>query len=268
MLMTQMSEKRRCPLCDAPPGAPLSYRSDEWQVVQCPECELAYIDRLPPQHEFEEELAWESTSVSHAEQRKQKYPILVALQRMTRFRMHLLKREPKQILARLVRPGPVVDLGCGAGINLIPPPAGFVPVGIEISKSLAAAADNAFRRFGGQCMQMPAEEGLRSFPRGHFSGALLIGYLEHEFRPRQVLTALREAVRDDAVLVVKVPHYGSINRRLMGMRWSGFRFPDHVNYYTPRTLREIGRRSGFSVHYGPFDRLPVSDSLWALFRPI
>jgi hypothetical protein len=65
---------------------------------------------------------------------------------------------------------------------------------------------------------------------------------------------------------MKTPNYASLNRRLMGMRWSGFRFPDHVNYFTPATLRELARRAGFSTHYGPTDRNPISDSLWGLLR--
>ena len=98
-------------------------------------------------------------------------------------------------------------------------------------------------------------------------GAMLIGYLEHEYYPRESLTQLRQVVAEDAVVVVKMPNYASINRRVMGLRWSGFRFPDHVNYYTPATLREMARRAGFTTHYGWSDTNPVSDSLWGMLRP-
>jgi SAM-dependent methyltransferase len=190
------------------------------------------------------------------------------LHRATRYRMHLMsKREPKRILARLVRPGPVIDVGCGTGLNLVPPPDGFVPYGIEISKSAAATANAAFACYGGKCLQASAAVALGNFPRGFFRGALAVGYLEHEFFPLEALSRLREALDDAAAVVIKTPNYGSLNRRLMGMRWSGFRFPDHVNYFTPATLREIARRAGFTTHYGPADRIPVSDSLWGVLRP-
>ncbi|HEY2136101.1 MAG TPA: class I SAM-dependent methyltransferase [Xanthobacteraceae bacterium] len=267
--MTVSRVQRDCPLCGA--GAsqarPLQYRTPEFQLVQCQACDLVFVDQLPPQHEFEDERAWEVSSVSHAAQRKRDYPVLVALQQMTRYRMHVFKRDPKQILARHVRPGPIVEVGCASGVNLTPPPKGFIPYGVEISKSLAAKADAEFRPFGGQCLQMPAEEGLQRFPRGFFHGALLIGYLEHEYFPRQALTRLREVVSDEAVVLVKMPNFASINRRLMGMRWSGFRFPDHVNYYTPSTLREMARRAGFTTHFSVPDVNPLSDSLWGLLRP-
>lgn len=264
-------DKRNCPSCGAAPSLarPLAYRSREFQVVQCEACGLAFLDRLPPQHEFEDERAWEVSSVSHAAERKRDYPLLVALERATRFRMHMLgKREPKSMLARRVPPGPIVELGCGAGINLIPPPPGFVPFGIEISKALAAAADAGLRPFGGKCLQEPAAEGLAQFPRGYFHGALLIGYIEHEFHPREALSRLREKLADNAAVIVKTPNYASLNRHVMGLRWSGFRFPDHVNYFTPATLAEIARRTGFSTHYGLTDRNPVSDSLWGVLRAV
>jgi len=267
--MTPPIEHRNCPLCGAPAdrARPTPYGTADFRVVQCGGCDLAYLDRLPPQDEFEDERAWEVSSVSHAEQRKRDYPIMITLHNATRFRMHMMtKREPKRILARNARPGPVVDVGCGAGINLIPPPAGFVPYGVEISKSLAASADAAFRQYGGKCVQAPAAAGLDQFPRGFFHGALLIGYIEHEFYPLAALTRLRAALTDDAAVVIKTPNYASLNRRLMGRRWSGFRFPDHVNYFTPGTLREIADRAGFSTHYGLTDRNPVSDSLWGLLR--
>src|SRR5882672_1418182 len=115
--MTASGDKRDCPLCGAAAARArrAGYGSHEWPLVQCEACDLVFMERLPPQREFEDERAWEVSSVSHAEQRKQAYPILVALDRMTRFRMQLIKREPKRILARLARPGPVVDVGCGAG---------------------------------------------------------------------------------------------------------------------------------------------------------
>jgi hypothetical protein len=266
--MTETFDKRDCPLCGAPAGnaRPLPYGTPEFRIVQCAACDQVFLDRLPPQHEFVDERAWEVSSVSHAVQRKRDYPVLVAAQRLTRWRMHITKREPKNILAQNARPGPIVEVGCGGGVNLSAPPGGFVPYGIEISKSLAAAADAAFRPFGGKCVQAPAAEGLAVFPRGFFRGALLIGYIEHEFLPREALVALRGALADGAVVVVKTPNFASLNRRLMGMRWSGFRFPDHVNYFTPHTLSEIARRAGFRTQYGWGDRNPTSDSLWGLLR--
>jgi len=67
--MTGPADKRDCPLCGASAGraTPTQYRTSEWQLLQCRECDLVYVDRLPPQQEFEDERAWEVSSVAHAE---------------------------------------------------------------------------------------------------------------------------------------------------------------------------------------------------------
>jgi hypothetical protein len=52
----------------------------------------------------------------------------------------------------------------------------------------------------------------------------------------------------------------------MGKRWCGFRYPDHLNYFTARSLREMGEKCGFSVSYGLKGRIPTNDNLHAVFR--
>jgi hypothetical protein len=195
--------------------------------------------------------------------------MLFALDRLTRARFRLTyRRRPSAIVARLAQPGPVLDLGCGDGSCLNPPPPGFTPFGVEVSKALAATADAAFRPYGGRCIRAPAAEGLATFPPKYFNAALMLGYLEHEFDPLAILTRVRGLVADHAVVIAKMPNFASINRRVMGRRWCGFRLPDHVNYYTPRTLLHLARGAGFDVSFGLLGRQPLSDNMWAVLRPV
>jgi SAM-dependent methyltransferase len=261
---------RACPLCGTPSllAEPTNYGSEEWPIVQCKECGLVFIGCTPAQVEFEDERAWEKSSVRETERRARDHGALFAIDRMTRARFRLAYRRcPKTIIARLARPGPVLDLGCGDGTSLSPPPRGFLPFGIEVSKGLAATADAAFRPFGGRCIQAPAAEGLATFSPKYFSAALMLGYLEHEFHPLDILTRVRKLLADDAVVIAKMPNFASINRQVTGRKWCGFRLPDHVNYYTPRTLVALAGRAGFDVSFGLLGRQPFSDNMWAVLRP-
>ena len=96
-----------------------------------------------------------------------------------------------------------------------------------------------------------------------FDGVLMQSYLEHEINPLEVLRAVRRVLRPRGFGVIKVPNFECWNRHLRGPRWPGFRFPDHVNYFTPRTIRQVVTRADLLVaRFNSLDRLPTSDNLW------
>jgi SAM-dependent methyltransferase len=179
--------------------------------------------------------------------------------------MHLLpKRTMHGYIAGRIDGGNVLDLGCGDGAPLLSFPPSFTPFGIEISSVLAAKADRAFRARGGYAINAPCVEGLRHLPERFFAAASLRSYLEHEADPLGVLQNLNRVLMPGGFAVVKVPNYGSLNRVVMGRRWCGFRYPDHLNYFTPKTLGKMAAKAGFATAFGATGRLPTSDNMWAV----
>lgn len=54
---------------------------------------------------------------------------------------------------------------------------------------------------------------------------------------------------------------------VMGKKWCGFHYPDHVNYWTPHSLRKILSDTGFEiVRFNLWDRFPISDNMWIIVR--
>ncbi|MEM6412061.1 MAG: methyltransferase domain-containing protein, partial [Pseudomonadota bacterium] len=88
-------------------------------------------------------------------------------------------------------------------------------------------------------------EGLAQFEDGFFDGVIMRSYLEHEAHPRKVLEATYRALRPGGVIYVKVPNFATINRVVRGREWCGFRFPDHLNYFTINSLRTMADGVGF-----------------------
>ena len=112
-----------------------------------------------------------------------------------------------------------------------------------------------------------APVGLDTFEKDFFTAAIMSAYLEHESAPRDVLQKTMRIMRPGAHLVIKVPNYGCLNRIVMGQKWCGFRYPDHVNYWTPKTLIKIIRDTGFQiVQFNIWDRFPTSDNMWLIAR--
>jgi SAM-dependent methyltransferase len=260
---------RLCPLCgDANETTPASrYSRGPWTVKTCHVCGFTYITSAPDYEALFETMAWEKTSKLETDWREATRRGQQTLSRKTRWRMGLLPRKKiPELLARFAEPGAVVDLGCGDGGQLEGLGDGLIPHGIEISREAAAKAGARFAPAGGFAVNAPCLEGLRQFPDAYFTAATLRSYLEHELRPAEVLRELWRTLKPGAVVIVKVPNFASLNRRVMGTRWCGLRYPDHLNYFTPRTLKQMARDCGFKTWFGPTWRLPTSDNMWALLR--
>jgi SAM-dependent methyltransferase len=257
---------RACPLCGADEPAPrVGYGDAIWRLAECRDCGFAYLDRAPDYEALFSAMAWEKTTVAEVERRAVLRPASHRLSKLTRARMRLLPRKKMpDLVARHAAPGNVVDLGCGTGTQLSGLADAYVPFGIEISREAAAAADRLFAERGGGVVNAPSLDGLKTFAAGFFSAATLRSYLEHELHPQAVLRELHRALAPGGVALVKVPNYASLNRRLTGRKWCGFRYPDHLNYFTPASLSRMAGECGYRARFGPTDRLPTSDNMYAV----
>jgi SAM-dependent methyltransferase len=160
----------------------------------------------------------------------------------------------------------VLDVGCADGLKL----GGIAlrarekhgvqvtPIGIEISDALAVAAQTRLAEHGGYAIHGPALESLSRIEDASIDLILLSAYLEHELFPLEALSSCARKLAPAGEIIIKVPNYASLNRRVRGRRWCGFRYPDHVNYFTPATLKLLVKRAGLAVARMNFlDRLPT-----------
>jgi SAM-dependent methyltransferase len=267
--MTVAIRRRACPLCGDANAAtpPHPYSRPPWEMIACAACGFVHMRDVPETEALIEDLAWEKTFPEEAKRRKREQPLVAWLDAKTRWRLSLGPRtEPSAIVNRDAPDGPVIDLGCGSGGHLEQLAARFTPFGVEISKALADRAEITVAARGGHIVQDSAHHGLEQFPDSYFAGALLRSYLEHDADAATVLAVLARKMRPDGIAVVKVPNWGSLNRMVMRAGWCGIRLPDHVNYFTPASLREMAGKAGFSTHYPLLLSLPTDDNMIAVLR--
>lgn len=259
---------RDCPSCGTSKHVPVGIARDCWTMVRCVGCDFVFLPLAPSYAETQSEFEWDASARAERKRRKKARPIVSWLDARTRWRLHIFKRpETYRFIQALVPDGGrVLDVGCGDGRQALRLGGAYTPFGVEISPPLAAAADAAFSPLGGSVVIAPATEGIAGFDDASFDGAMLNSYLEHELDPGGVLAALKSKLKPSGVAVVKVPNYASWNAAIMKDNWCGVRLPDHVNYFTPKSLGALAGRLGYEIQFPLASNLPTNDNFWAFLR--
>jgi SAM-dependent methyltransferase len=259
---------RNCPQCtrDNRSESPLSCSVPPWAIKRCPDCDFIYLENAPSYDRLQADFNWSDTKHAERKRRREREPRLIALEKQLRvWRKRLFGRRDRaaEMLATFVGRGRFLDLGCGNGRYFRRCAQGLVGFGIEIDPQAAGRAQSWAAATGGHVVISDALAGMGQFPADYFDGVLMRAYLEHEIEPRAVLESVRRVLRPGGRIIVQVPNFASLNRRIRGARWCGFRHPDHVNYFTPHTLMRMVQDAGYEiVDFGLRNRLPLSDRMW------
>ncbi len=156
-------------------------------------------------------------------------------------RYGILKR--RWAVERLHPKGRLLDVGCATGIFLHEmQQAGWDVVGIEPNLN---AADYARRRFGLQIyIGTLRQVGL---PSAAFDVITLWDVLEHLPTPWADLVEVHRLLKDNGLLVIRIPNLESLEARLFGPFWLGWDLPRHLYLFPRRALVAGLSELGFTV---------------------
>ncbi len=258
---------RACVVCgkDNRHKSDSKYSKNEWKIKKCSACRFVYLENAPVYELLIKDFAWEKTSGTEKAERKKREPFKQAISDYLKIiRKRYLKRDKLPKLINLhFNAGNVLDIGCGAGGILNNLGSKYIPFGVEISEYLSVIGNDILREKGGSILHSDALSGTANFKKKFFEGIIMSAFLEHEIEPVTLLNECFRVLKDNGKVIIKVPNYNSINRAIRGSKWCGFRYPDHVNYFTPKSLLAIVKEVGFSVHqFDFFDKHPLSDNMW------
>jgi SAM-dependent methyltransferase len=214
-----------------------------YQIVQCMECGLWYVNPQPTPGELSEFYA----NYDDGDQ--------------WRVRERDFNRGVRRSVLRFEKRGRVLDVGCGSGDFLAcMREAGFAVKGIEPSETGGAYARDTL---GIEIFSGMVEDYLATPHHGTFNVVTLLNVLEHLTDPRGMLLQLNKLMERNALLVVVVPdarlhdYVGKLRSRLgkADPYWldqresvlSGFKLPDHLSSFQPRTISLLLRRCGFEI---------------------
>ena len=262
---------RTCPLChsDNKNEAISKYSRDSWIIKTCRNCSLYYLENVIPYSELINNYAWTKTSEKENQFRLKRSPILKKFSNSySWFKQNIIRRDKgTALIHQLFSSGNLIDVGCGSGGILKKLPINVVPFGIEIELETAKLCNKYAETRGGYVWHNDAISGLNEIETDYFDGIIMQSYLEHEINPQDVLKGALRVLKEGGLAIIKVPNFSCWNRYLRQNNWCGFRFPDHVNYFTPETLKTIVLDAGFSIRrFSLADRSPLSDNMWMILE--
>jgi SAM-dependent methyltransferase len=247
---------RVCPICSSD-----SYREvlrhKEWRLVSCDSCQLLYLREHPSREAIDTDFEWTSSFARQRWERWARNPFM----RMWTFGVLWLKasreRRALRFIQRYAPAGRMLDIGCGNGRLLgLAAHRGYEVLGIESSAKMVAGA---LRRLPATAV-IHGRLAETDLPPGSFDIAVTVSYLEHDPQPAQTLRQIHSLLRPGGFCIHKVPNYDSLLRRVLGRRWSGYRWPEHMQYYTPKTLGRLLTDSAFAIV--ALKANPLSDNFW------
>jgi len=146
-------------------------------------------------------------------------------------------------VAALLRPfrmsNRCLDVGCGAGAFLTALSRdGWKAEGTELS---GVAADRLLGQ--GFRIHRGAIEDL-DLPRDCYDVAVMSEVLEHLRDPRAALEKIAVSLRRGGVVYLTTPNYGALSRHLLQDRWRIVGIPEHLFYFSARSLGALLKAVG------------------------
>lgn len=275
-----MEQFRKCPVCGGSRGKTVYRRARDgrpgefWTLLRCSTCGTVYLKQQIDYDTQQREFDWADTFPDQRQRRRgtDSTPTDTknSLARGFRcLRKKFRKDRSLKTMAVVFRHKPrgwLCDFGCGTGKLLAHAVGRFEVWGVDISRRQAAIARERVPR--ATIVVCPACE--VDLPRQTFDVVTMQSYIEHESNPLAALRAAWGLLKPGGVIVLKTPNHACWNRLARGGNWCGYRFPDHCNYFTMRTLSMAVSMAGFQPLPGLLgDHLPFSDNMYlAAEKPV
>jgi 2-polyprenyl-3-methyl-5-hydroxy-6-metoxy-1,4-benzoquinol methylase len=139
--------------------------------------------------------------------------------------------------------GRVLDVGSGFGFFLRAlDEAGYEPYGMEVSEY---ARRQAREYTSAPIVTQSAESGF-PFEDSYFDAITMFDVIEHISDYHAMLAECKRTLRPGGLILVVTLSAHSIARFLLGKRWSWHKDPTHVHMFSPRSLEDALRETGFA----------------------
>ena len=166
----------------------------------------------------------------------------------------LLKiRETTKNLFSLNNPKNVLDVGCGEALFLDE----FKKLGCE---TFATEYDSRLSEIASRKGHSVVDMGLYPNFKNDTKIDMIIftEVIEHITEQRKCLSHFFDILSDDGIIYITTPNFSSLERRIFRDKWQYICYPEHLCYFTVKSLDECMRRFGFKKIYNFTENISVS----------
>lgn len=228
-----------CPVCDGVDAQVLFSRPPDYDprgrvfsVLRCTACAVERLDPLPTEGELD--LAY---GAAYYERHS---PDTGAAGRLRRIAWDVEIRPLRRHLKRGAR---VLEVGCGTGelLSILRRRYDADVQGIERSApAIEACKAKAIPVHAGTIEDAP-------IPDAGVDVMIMRHVLEHVTSPRDLLSRARRLLAPRGALLLTVPVTGGWDQKMFGELWDGYRVPEHILHFPPRSVDALLHEAGFSV---------------------
>ena len=229
------TEKMECAVCRGKEIRPLFIKG-EFTFLRCAKCDFQFVHPMPTSGELgfiynEGTRAGSNHTINYDLYLRQGDTLKIEFRRIL------------ESMSDWGPPGKVLDVGCAAGFFLrFARDRGWEVFGSELSEDLA--------EYGRKTFGLSIASGdlaMTAYPEATFDVVTLIGVIEHLSDPNLVADELARVTKKGGVLIVLTENIDTLLPKLLKQRWNGYMPPEHVCYYSPRSLSVLLERRGFAL---------------------
>ena len=202
-------------------------------IAKCSRCDLLITNPRPAASSMER--FYEGGFYETHEKAIKRYLVNPAMDVFQRIRL--------KNISRFKKTGSLLDVGSGKGKFLdIAARSGWEAWGIEPSQRSRTFVQkkHGVKVFGGKFEDV-------DIPDRYFDVVTMWHTLEHFYNPLEILERIRGKLKDDGILVVRVPNCDSWDFRLGKEKWFQLDVPRHLYHFSPKSLSLLFNKAGFQV---------------------
>lgn len=221
MASDTISLHRNCLICNGESFQSLEEKLNHRHLVRCTNCGFIFFRRIPTTAELEHHYAG--------------YPRNNALSEITVKRYNDLLDQ----FEAYRKTGRILDVGCGDGHFLaVAAKRGWSVYGTEFTdEAVAAGKRNGAEVFKGRIQEFNLAD--------NFDVITSFEVLEHIYDLREHTACIYSLLRKGGLFYFTTPNINALSRRILGGKWTIIEYPEHLSYYTTKTINRLLGMAGF-----------------------